>query len=269
MTWDLLHLIIASGYAGTAGQSFRNHVTGSGAGAKLSDYKITAWDWQNGPDTAPVGGAYSGEQSFSIDISFTQGSRAFNIKRVGSVIVFNPETGNNANGYDAWVVSQSVLSGALDSALTLHIVPPYTTVFGGSIDGTAWYRDYPRPDIPPEGLGTLPVTFTVTLANGAGGSTVENLRFSFTYVPDIGPFNPTLTKQYLNIPFNTRGYELDDFDYEWHANSSYTSLVTTAQSFEYESDPQDTVTYWLRYKRTVDSTWTNAGSVTWTDNRID
>jgi hypothetical protein len=54
MPKTLKALIQASGNTGSAGQSFRNHVTGAVTGARMSEYSRTGWDlWSQSATTVP------------------------------------------------------------------------------------------------------------------------------------------------------------------------------------------------------------------------
>lgn len=269
MTFNLRNLIKASGYAGVNGQSFRNNVAGSATGAKMSEYKCPDWffDTPGAPSTSPIGSSYVGTQTFTIDVSFpSQASRAHYIKRIGSMIVFNPENANNSAGYSASVVSQSVVAAATGSSISISVVPPTDT--GTVTFGSPWYADYTYPATPPSGSGSVPVQFKAQMSAVGGGASVVNVRFSFTYDPDIGGFNPQLLKQYINIPFTTRASAISDFDTEWHNNSTYTSLKDTAFFFNISSAPMYSVSYWLRYRRKGDTSWINAGEAAWSDSRL-
>lgn len=271
--YTLRDLIRASGYAGTSGQSFRNNVAGAASGAKMSDYKCNGWAFSTGgtaPDTAPVGGAYDGTQTFDMDIDFTQGSRASYIKRTGAMLVFDPLTSSNGAGYEAHVVSQSVVGAASGSHVQISVTPPYATGTGSSITkGTPWYVGYTNPSMPPAGMGTMQVRFFVQFTNGTNTPVVVNTQFQFSYTPDIGPFNPTLVKEYINIPFHKRLDTLLDYDIEYHANSTYTSLAGGGVSFDVDTNPGDSFTYWIRYRlKGSTGSWTNLGSETWHDARF-
>jgi hypothetical protein len=266
--FTLRNLIRASGFAGVSGQSFRNHVTGAGSGAAMSQYKITAWSFtgtSNLPSTSPLGGSYEDGHVFSnIDIVFTQGSRAFNIKRTGAAMTV---AGSGPYGFSV-TASQSIVGGATGSLVTFTCRSPFSSE--QVITGNAWYNGYNRPNLPPSGSGSVQVDFTAnTTSSTASG--VQNCQILCTYVPDIGDFNPTLTQNYVNIPFANRIEQVGDFNYEWRTTSSRStgSVVGTSPTLSIQSAPGYSVSYWLFYQRKLSgSAWLGAGSVDWTDSRL-
>jgi hypothetical protein len=128
-----------------------------------------------------------------------------------------------------------------------------------------WFRDYPEPSVPPDDNGYA-VRFSGELSGGSSGS--QNCQLELLYVPDIGPFNPSLINRF-DFSMNNRAELTSNWDWEWHTNSTYTNLLTNGRQHEITSfgDPATTATYWLRAKRQSTSTWTNVGAVNWTDPR--
>lgn len=230
----------------------------------MTDYNLTAWTFSGTvPSTSPLGGAYSDHASFPMNIDFTQGSRAFNIKRTGNVLNFNP---GGPAGFSLESSSSSIVGAAAGSTMSMQVRAPYSTS-AAIVAGVTWYRDYTYPTMPPDGSGTLPVTFKAQIS-GASGSGTSTVDLSINYAPDFGIYNPSLFQDWLAIPFFNRPEELTDFDIEWHSNSSYTSLVASGASYEIMSAPQDTATFYLRYRRKPAGAWSNLGAQNWLDNRF-
>jgi hypothetical protein len=265
MTHKLNELIRASGYAGTSGQSFRNHVAGAASGAKMSDYLITAWALSDTPNPAPFS-PYADNTTFYLDPQFTQGVRASYIKRVGAVFVVS---GSGPYGFSATAVTNNAVGAATGSQLRVLVRSPFSSE-QVITTGTPWYVGYsPRgSSYPPPGSGTVPVDFLAqtTYASGSGQQTCS---FGVGYTPDAGGFNPDLPSQFYNFPIANRIEGLADFDHEWHSNSTYTSLVSSASSFQIMSAPAYSVTYWYRYRRKISgASWVQLGAVNWSDTRL-
>src|SRR5690348_9138175 len=223
MPRDLLNLIKASGYAGTSGQSFRNNVTGAASGAKMSDYNLYAWVFGGTqPSTSPLGASYVGTTDFAMTFDFTQNSRANYIKRIGAALTIDADIPGNPGGYSASIVAQNVVAAVSGSSVTVRVVPPLGSAPSGAIVlAQPWFTSYTYPNQPPSGSGSQPVKMGVAVSSGGGGTEVRNIHFTLSYAPDIGPYNPTISQAYVNIPFTTRADTLDDFEYEWHTTSAY------------------------------------------------
>lgn len=259
MTFDLKSLIQASGYSGSSGQSFRNHVLGAATGAKLSDYKCT--DWTFSGDPAPEL-TYSDGAHFAISITFSQNSRVDYIKRTGNSISINP--GLSPTGFNVTAASSSVVAASAGSAASVTVSAPYNGT--RSYSGTAWFDGYISPAQPSDSTSD-PVRFqAVVAASGASGS--QACSFTFSFAPDSGGFNPTLSHTF-SLTMNNRSYSTDASTYlwNWSTTSDFSSIVGTASSYVLNSAPGETHTLYLRGRATVSDVWTNVGAVTFVDPR--
>lgn len=240
-----------------AGESFLNHVEGSDAGEKMTDWNVDDWafsaDFPNNDDDP-----YDHGRAFDMDIDFTQGSQATHIKRTGAARIQCIPSGNS--GTDAQITS-NVLGASSGSTALVTMSAPFRS--GQVVTGTA---DFTSGSIPPPGSGAQGVTFEIVVSSGTAAA--SSVSFTLSYQVDTGPYNATLVKQYT-FDMNERARTVSDVAVvEWHENSSYTDLFSSAASFEIMSSPTDpTVTYWLRYKFDVGDSFTNVGAVAWTDPR--
>jgi hypothetical protein len=262
MPFDLLYLIRASGFSGVSGQSFVNNVLPLGAksGTKMSDYKLTAWSFAGEPVPETT---YEEGDAFALTVDFVQGLMAEYIKLTGAGrIVITPQL--SPAGFDVYNTASSVVGPASGSSASLNVHAPY----GGSIsyDGTAWFSGYIPPD-KPAGAGGESVAFQgIVISSGASGTDACSFRLS--YVPDVGPFNPTLTHDFP-LTMARRNYSTDASQYlwEWYSDDTYSTLVHTGDSFTVTSFPGDSFTYYLRARKTAGDPWTNVGAVTFVDPR--
>lgn len=249
----------------TAGQSAKTLLSAVSAD-RGSDWFINSWSFGGTePDpNHPFG--YNDGQSFALSISISRGVKAADIQITGTgKIGVTPGTGN---GFSV-ALSVNSISGATGS-VTMDVTAPYNPA-GSIVAGQHWFTGYTYPNEPPPGSGTLPVTMRAQLNGATSGGSTE-CEWTIYYKPDTpgstDQFNPNLTKTWTSIPFNNRAEVITDFDIEWHNNSTYTDLYTTGASFERNSDPMQTWTYYLRAKRKTESTWSNLGAQTWTDPRL-
>lgn len=274
MPGQLREAIIASGNAGTSGQSFRNHVTGAVSGAKLSDYKLTAVAFSGQPTTG--GGPYPAEQTFAITATFTRNSRAHNIQRNVSaawqLTVTEPGTEVALESFS----SNGSPSGA---SHTLNIRVKGKQTGSPSVSPVAT-----QPGSEPASGVPWAVQWTCNFS-GLGGTGTTAFDITWSYDPDTSTFSPTLTNVW-SATFGNRGYDENaDFDFEWRtADSGGGTLISTARQFTLTSDsnsiyPSDingllnaeTATLYLRWRIKTTSggngTWNNYGAVACTDPR--
>ena len=88
MAHKLTELIQASGYSGTAGQSFPANVSGAGPGVFMTGYFCGGWDFSGEPAPELI---YSDNATFNVTVSFSKGAFADYILRLGSgKITINP-----------------------------------------------------------------------------------------------------------------------------------------------------------------------------------
>ena len=264
--YTLRELIRASGYAGVAGQSFRNNVAGAGPGAKMSDYKCNGWSFASEPAPEIF---YSEGQGFTISVDFSQGSRASYIKRLGNAIVINP--GIAPFGFDVYNKSSNVVGAASGSSVSFNVHAPYAS--GVLFDGGAWYTGFTSPAKPGDS-STADVTFTgKVFAESPSGTDAVSVVIS--YAPDIGPFNPTLTKTF-SFTMNRRAAStnLEDYDWEWYTPSNFATYgydgvhyMATTSGIVIPSNPQETHTYYLRARDHRGGSWVNIGAIEFYDDR--
>jgi hypothetical protein len=274
MARDLISLIQASNFGGTAGQSFRNHVTGAIDGTRMSHYLIPSISVDSGPNPST---AYPKSQSLSV--SFTLGnfgeSASAILRRTISAwsLQMLPISGTTS-GLEYRLVSGGAgpgdgLGGPGGGAIAFEV--------SGAQVGTATYSGSCR-------FNANSVTATdperirfnafVTTTNPGGAYSVA--EFIPSFAPDLGGFNYTLypTGSGPNGGFpvssSQRPLDLSNFNVEWHGNSSY-SGTPSGSSTQYVtgfiSDPGETHTIWLRARLTTTGSWTNYGSISFFDYR--
>ncbi len=287
MARTLYWLIRASGYLGTSGQSFRYHVTGAATGAAMSHYNITAWTFSSGPSPAPT--VYTSPQTFAMGISFTQGIRAYHIKRTGSSGMVSatpppfPDGSEPTNPFGSRITldSHSILSGDTGSAASVTVLGEAVVASVGAespaysvrvVDNTSSYTgsDYYR--------YWIRFGFNVAAGSVSGYSTIN---FRLAYTPDNGPYNPELATKF-SLQMYRRAGAASDYDWEFHENDSYTSLYTppdaghTGTNYVEWPEPYPRTaspdswdkTLYLRYRIKGNSgAWTNYGAVDWNDTR--
>lgn len=288
MAKTLRNLIRASGYAGTTGQSFRNHVSGSASGAKMSDYKITTLV-VNSSSVSPPPFTYPISQSFTLPITLpNKGSRSSAIQQLGSTqfganrFPINGNLGGSSvsvTGIGAWT------NGNSTGSMTIKVVAP----FAGSPTLT------PVTSFNTAGAGsstsTTPqrIKWEASLTSTPTGT--SSLEITTRYAPDSGPFNDTLFSDGsgpnggFSVSLTNRAYDVSDYQYEWHSNSSYTNVLASTAIYipafnatiytgSSYTPPYDDASYggsfltaYLRWRLDTGSGWNNVGAVTWTDTR--
>lgn len=289
----LTSLIVASGGGATAGQSFLNNVTGSGAGNQMTNYIIEGASWSNTPSAPPT--LYATPTTFS---NLTLTITTFNSK---ASLIQNKGTGawtvsyiSPLNTATATLNSISWASnvGTLNLTINGEITPgtPTTTV-------TVWYQGYTSPCLPfpttdtsgPGGCYVSPedctsdcetafnVNFTLSAgAIAASGSSTNDLYLSYTVDP--GGFNPTLYGpgptggSSWSILQDRRPGATPTIDaVEWATDSGFTNVVSTSNPYTISSDNNTTTTLYLRYKLDGAGSFTNYSSnpIVWTDPRLD
>lgn len=259
MPKNLVQLVKASGGAGVATENFRDDVTGAGDGIGMLDYVISAWAFGNEP--APES-SYNSGQVFAETVSFTQAVQAHNIKRTGDVVVVSG-TGGNPAGSSVSVAS-NIVSADTGSGINVTVVSGINPS-GITVGGDAWFDGLTEPD-EPAGEDPEAIRFKAQV-NGGAGSGSQTVQWSLQYNPDDGPFNDTLTRN-QQATMNNRDAVIGDYEVEWHANSSYTSLHSNAAEFIWNQTTFDEdKTFWLRWRRAGEVSWTNFGAVDFVDPR--
>lgn len=273
-TSDLISLIAASngGTPGTAGQNFLSHVTGAVATAAMDQYRIPDWEW-GGPHAPGDGFIYNDNDTFTVNITFNnQGTKATNIKRTGNIVLIYADVGQPP-GFDPTKITSSILSGTSGSSCGVKVRAPYSQ--NGSAAGGSWWRDYNAPfetggDTQPafDDVTSYPIKYSGYLNHPTGFSGHQVCVFIMEYKPDNGFFNGVF-KEAISVDINNRDEGDDAFEYEWHTNSSYTNLFTTARTWSPGSTApgESLTTYYLRARRIGAVSWTNVGAISWTDPR--
>jgi hypothetical protein len=270
MPRDLEHLIKADGNAGSSGQSFLNHVTGAAAGVKLSDYNIPGVTFAGEPvDDA---GTYADNTLFNITATISRNPQAFNIQRnVSGAWSFTPQ--DPPGGVTAALESFSADGSPAGAthALGVRLRGPY---------GTSPVPNFSNSQ-PTFAADANPhhVRFSVSIASAGGGS--HFITTQAAYVPDIGPFNPTLTTNWTCY-IAARATTTTDYQLQWRtAASGGGTLLSTAATFDLDSPefagiypttddgllPAESVTIYLRYRLAGAVDWIEHGAVTFTDPR--
>ena len=270
----LRQLIIASGFAGTTGQSFRNHVTGAGSGVKASDYEIETASFTSPFESPPY---IYGDNSFHV---ITASFAVFNSK---ASLILNKTTG-------AWAVTPTEIDGGTGfSAAIQSVTWAYPTASlavllrGAYTPGTpsvttdVYYIDYTYPSIPPDNASYL-VKFSITSGSVAASGT-GSMYINVSITPDQSgaAFNSAMNNASVLNNFRVSVYRRENpsqpIEVEWHTNSSFTSLHTTNMNFNISSDPNTDTSYWVRYRNLGSSdSWTlpgGTGEVHWMDPRTD
>lgn len=279
MAYNLRELIKASGYAGTSGQSFRNHVTGAASGVGMRDYLINTATWTNPFEPLPT--IYDSPALAYATISFADmGDLA------GAIV---------NRDVSAWQVQATVLDGGSGEAATITGVEWYTdhptnnaeAYVGISVDGPyaigiptvstyVWYRDYTEPDRPADG-DTDPYVVDFSVISGsvpAAGTGLVQLALSLTPDRFGAAFNPPQSNASVlgdwTLTIDRRDNPGQQIEAEWYSDSSYSTLVSTNLTYTISSSPNTSVSYWARYRNSGSSdTWTNIGEVNWQDPRPD
>jgi hypothetical protein len=266
MSRTLKNLIKASGNSGAIGQSFRNHVTGAVTGAKMSDYNVDGWSFSAPPTN---GSTYTGTQNFGGSITFTQGSRASNIKRTGAAM-FDPTptlSATEPTGGSVRVTTNSIVGAATGSSYNVQVKPGYNDVGSTPNGDPGWFDGYTSPSNP-GGSSAANVTMFGFLGGVGAVTGSQTAAWTDLYVVDIGPYNSSLSVA-RSIFMNNRLEDTSDWDWEWHSNSSYTALLTATPTYTFSSLPDSAHTFYLRAARILNFShiWQNIGAVTFTDPR--
>ncbi len=300
MARNLKNLIIASGYAGVAGQSFRNHVTGSGTGTAMSDYNMGSPTWSNAFTQLLSGAPYPTPYT-KTDLTLTLG--LFNSK------AYTIQSKNLSNWTLSVISPGGTASGSLNSiSWASNVATLNLTLFGELTTGTpttavsVWYNpaSYPSgwlnyaPYLPygydgnttatgtscdPDCTTSYNVTFTFTV-NGVGASGSADSEIYLSYAPDnysagynasiYGPgptggssWSITQNRRDGNTPVVTA--------IEWATDSGFTNVVSTSTTYTISSDNNTTATVYLRYKLDGAGSWTESPSnpINWQDPRDD
>lgn len=272
---DLRTLIQASGFSGVSGQSFRNHVSGAATGVAMSDYFISGVVFTNPLDPPPT--SYPDNTTYfataSLSVFGTMAGAILN-RSTTAWQVSATETEDAGTGQSASLTSVAWSGGT--AILGLNVRGAYTP---GTPSTTAnvYFRDYSYPSEPPD-AATYPVRFAIVSGSvAASGSATMYVNIAFT--PDMyaAGFNPSTNNASVLEDWRVRVDRIANpgqtIEVEWHTDSGFTSLYSTAMAFDIDSDVNTDVSYWLRYRNAGSTgSWTaygGSGEVHWMDPRPD
>lgn len=272
MPRTLRNLILASGNAGTSGQSFRNHVTGATSGTKMSDYNLGSASFTNQP--VDDVGNYPDQYDAVITVTFAGVGGKFDLIKRSFTDAANWNV-SVIGGLGASVAIQSLTSsGPTNAVITTRIRSPFRT--DGSLFGSAAFANGTQSLGDPE-----PILITGSASNpgAAAASTVQGF---ISYFPDNGPYNPTITNgSGWSAPFSHRALDATAFSWEWYTStsdrSSSTNMLSNSRTFTLTTQvpplaqsggtvPLDSFTLYFR-TRTLAGGEFSLGSVSWTDPR--
>lgn len=271
----LSEALVASGRSlHNAGDSMRNHLTGAASGDPLSDWLITDLDnWVGKPDYPAT--TYGNDVTFNETFDVVRAAKAANIQRIGAVLVTQAKPGGGP-GSSVSFTSQNV-SGPTGS-VAVRVIGP--TNPGGTLSqptNTPWWLEYAWPSGPPTDGNPYPILFSAGFVGDGGGTT--DMGYQIYYDPDTGVFSPRVWEpegsdgdppsDWVLAKVSNRAAVAGDMEFEWHLNSSYTSLHTTGQTAVYnQSFEGEDVTLYLRARRTGSGdSWINYGAITFNDTR--
>lgn len=279
MPRTIYYLVKASGNSGVSGQTFLGHVTGaaSGVGCKTSDYYLNGATLDQ--DTPGQGGnvTYDSPQSWILTFQLQKGSRFHHIQRtdLAALDVNMDSDGVSVTGASATITSKSISSTQLGFTLNLSSQPrtgsqPASNIAvwtnPGSYGDGKWFVGYTYPTLAPVGTAESIEFFFHTTSSPGGGTNVRNYDVYVHYVPDNGPYNPTLI-WHDEILMRDRGTVLSDFEIEWsrdgvnvHGSGNY---FTRLQSVAYEN-----FSVYYRYRYVGAVSWSAWQQVQWVDPRI-
>lgn len=230
MARDLLGLIRASGYAGVSGQNFLNHVTGAASGVGMVDYNIDSWAWDGASGPIGAGWPYASGTSWTIPITFTEGAKARLIRRLSldglgyPIRVVSYSADMDIVGENIEITARTLSNSSSSGDATLSLIssmPPtgqtisYTTYAAGG---------YTSPYDPP-GAGVVVDPIIELTMTSPGSPRNVTYTINIDYICDIaaayaeGPYNPTLTKQYI-VQATDRTVLASDLDVQWSYDQS-------------------------------------------------
>lgn len=267
MARDLIKLIKAGGvYAGTSGQTFRSHVPGAVSTAFMHEFDLWAWEFSDQVPAPEL--IYTGIRDFHMNLAFSQGARASNIKRIGAVATILPV--NVPPGSSVGFTQNSIVGAATGSEVTVQVAPGYNPS-ATPYQNSGWFDGYTAPTSPP-GQAAEPVLMYHALS-GAGGSGSQHIQWYIQYVPgkdnDAAGYNPILS-QFFDAHLYNRAEDIGDWEFQWFSDSGYSTLVFDGPAgVTIYSNPGQTTTFWTRARRVVSGgSWSPLGAVSFTDPRV-
>jgi hypothetical protein len=261
------------------GYTFRTHVapTGGGRWAK-ADYAGCSWGTITGtPDENTT--VYHHGHVFNLGISFAEAQHTGKIRRLGNALGISADIVFSPPGFGVAGASSSVVNTPTGSTASIPIQTPWAPG-AGVISANGWYSgdmcqiygdqggDFGpcvRGIDIPQTCDTITVEFLASVSSGASGST-DRSAFYVGYQPHTNNWNDDLpTLRYEFYTSQRTNPSVSDYDFEWHNNSSYTSLHTSGNAALVSSAPWATNTLYLRYRFTGTGSWINHGAVSFYD----
>lgn len=253
MAWTLRDLIIASGFAGTSGQSFRNHVVGAASGAKMSDYKQTAASW----DVQTFPGLHNPNESYTCTITFTEGSRARFFRNSGNVVIIDLNT--------VGVIKSGESLGFANSGTVTVTVDGNLDIGGAGVSSITTVPASPFGS-PGQGGSPLLVRWIPTVNSISSGSDFKGWRLTLPRANTGYPFNTYAPStgiaggQY-EVEVRRKAPSITDYDFEWYNDSFFSSLFAVGSPAEWtQSFVGQDKTLWLQWRI---KPALNGGNTTW------
>lgn len=273
MARNLKAAIIASGFAGTVGQSFKNHVTGAVSGDKLSDWLVSAWaSWTGEPAAPSAFTIYPNGQAFALVGTVTRGPRASNIQQLTAARFtagLTPQAGS-PSGYS--VVINSVTNTGTGGVFTINVT--VTSANTGSMVGSVTASPGSEP------ASGDPWSWTLWLdQTGVSGET--DFWLDITYNPDTGGFSAVINNFTFNGNLNgwplrlaNRGYESSELSFRWWDNASDAAsenvgtIISTATQLNFTTyTVGDNVDRWVRWRYGAGA-WSAAIALSTAESRL-
>lgn len=259
-TKDLLQLIRCSGYAGTAGQSFRNNVAGPSSplpsGTKMSDYIFNDWNWTGGIPSQPDSGVrYNSGAVFNMTGSMSCNANAQYIIRQGTNSgIITASYAIQAEGDNVQVTADSVSSTAMSASVlvTGQVNPGLFPLGANSVSGLAhyWINGADSDTQPADNNPCTAHFHAAPVATAPDGGYLDmSWQMQILNInTNSGLFNSDPTPFTCTARVNNRGLSASDFTFYWYTDSGYSSLYGTGpDQFWDESFVPEDFSLWLAY----------------------
>lgn len=244
--------------------------TGFQVGDKApDDWNVSNWTFAGEPiPEEELVNPYASGTTFNETFDFTEGVRGGDY-RDGNKRIGTGKVGVSivSAGYGADVV---ITGGSVGTGHTGHTVDVQVTGEANANvthSASGWFDGFTEPNAPSDN-DPHDIRFTASVNNQSpvGDSVIDWMLF-YT-MGGAGGFNDTLTRN-QGSKFEKRQATNNDYDYEWHNNSSYTDLyASTRETIWTQSVLSEDKTFWHRKKRkSARASWENIGAVTFTDPR--
>lgn len=270
MARDFRSLCVACGVTPAPGVNAVAHIPGWDSLTDMASYLIpsVAYSGEPVPEVA-----VSDNTLFNITATIERGGKAYLIQQnTAGRWSFSFPVGGTGVAATLESFSASGSPAGATHNLGLRLRSPYGG--GASVSASLTQPTALQPADP--FTDPWPVRLSASLSGTGGGSSLVTLVPA--YVPDLGGFNPTLNALQWSFTMNHRAWSSSDFEVQWHANSGYSSLVSSLFSEDLTASsvyptntmgllPGETLTLYLRYRLIGASSWTNHGAVTRVDSR--